>query len=69
MNQTFFLNDRIDKCNIWFFSKDSKIDKPLARGEKKDKYAKLGTEKVNMPHSLIPSFSKYSASTLNVRNW
>lgn len=27
-------NDRIDKCNIWFFSKDQNIDEALARRKK-----------------------------------
>ena len=31
-----FLNDKTDKSNIWFFSKDPKRDKPLARGKKRE---------------------------------
>lgn len=30
----FVLKERTDQSNIWFFSKDPKIDKHLARGGK-----------------------------------
>ena len=64
-----FLNDKTDKSNIWFFSKDPKRDKPLARGKKREicKIRNWESEYTTFMDPFIQQI--FIEPLLNVRNW